>query len=259
MIQPNVMESALRIPPRSLDRPTPSADVSADILADKIRRQEPFFFVRYGDGALECIKGKVGATCDKEHYSPELGAELLQVWRALMRGASCGSTVFVGDWRSASFDGTSEHARYTAEYQALIGFATPEFLHFEALLLMRESEALVDFYRAVKNDPRKKVFMGPKECAGAARMLNAEHVITPMANLFHSVDQLTRELERKSFEVLLYGAGMAGNIPAIRLWAMHPDRTYVNLGSALDPLFRGKSRRQQISPERAKKLFKELL
>jgi hypothetical protein len=30
---------------------------------------------------------------------------------------------------------------------------------------------------------------------------------------------------------------MAGNVIAVESWARHPDRTYISLGSALDPLF----------------------
>lgn len=231
------------------------ADESARALTAKIRRQEPFFFVRYGDGALECINSFAGSTCDGEMYGPVLGAELLLAWESLMQGKH----VYVGDWLSASFDGSSEHARYTRQYARLVGKAAPIWLHFEALLLMRESQALVDFYRTVKADTRRKLYMGPAENAGAARMLGADHLVTPMKGLFECRGVLLKKLLASDFEVLLYGAGMAGNIPVVKCWEQYPDRTYVNLGSALDPLGRGKSRRQQISPERARELFKDLL
>lgn len=235
---------------------TLTADESAAVLAGKIRAREPVFFVRFGDGAIECMRQANGMTCDREPYSMKLAAELWTIWEVLKRGRN----VCVGDWLSASFDATSLHARYEEDYARLIGDWKPEFLHFESLLLMRDSEALVDFYRAVKQDPRRKLYMGPVECGGAAQMLGAEHLPTPMHDLLRHVDRLTHELERKEFDVLLYGAGMAGNIPAVRTWWKHQDRTYVNLGSAMDPLFMGrKSRRQQLSPERARQLFRELL
>lgn len=236
---------------------TRSADESAAFLAGKLRAQEPFFFVRYGDGALECMMHHRGMTCDREFYTEKLAAELWTAWQVLSRGQN----VFVGDWLSASFDAGSLHARYEWDYAKLLGKWKPEFLHFEALLLMRESAELVDFYRAVKEDPRKKLYMGPVECRGAAAMLGAEHLVTPMHDLLGHVDRLTKELEQREFDVLLYGAGMAGNIPAVRNWWKHQQhRTYINLGSAMDVLFmRHKTRRQQISPERARVLFKELL
>jgi hypothetical protein len=232
-----------------------SVDASAEVLAGMVKRQEPFFFIRYGDGALECLAGKTGQTCDKEVYSPALGAALLSAWRAVVRGPN----TYIGDWLSASFDLISQHSRYAEQYAELIGDATPRFLHFESLLIMRESAALVNFYRTVAEDTRKKLYMGPKECSGAARMLGAEHLITPMQDLFSQVGLLEKLLIASDFEILLYGAGMAGNIPAVRCWKRYPERTYINVGSAFDVLFHRRTRRQQLTQERARYLFRELL
>ena len=233
---------------------TPSADQSAAILTAKIRVQEPFFFVRYGDGALECMAGRKGSTCDQEQYSPELGAELAACWRALMKRPEL---VYVGDWQSASFEKHDQGSRYAEQYEAIFEGAEPTRLHFEALLLMRESAELVDFYRAVKQDTRRKLFMGPAWNAGAARMLEATHLVTPMGDLWGQRNRLLNELQHFDFDVLLYGAGMAGNSPAIRCWEKYPERTYVNLGSAMDPLFHGRTRRQQLDMVAATRLFRE--
>lgn len=237
--------------------PVPSADESAAILAGLIRDRKPFFFVRFGDGAIECLAGKQGMTRDGERYSPQLAGGLRLAWQSLMRGKN----VYVGDWLSASFDASSEHARYADQYAALIGDGQPVYLHFEALLLMRESPVLREFYRAVKQDPRKKLYMGPAENAGAAKLLGAEHLITPMTDLYsHCEKWLTDALLTRDFDVLLYGAGMAGNIPVVHCWEKHPERTFINLGSGLDPLFMNrKTRRQQIHPASARRFLAELL
>ena len=177
-----------------------------------------------------------------------------------MDGTHADSLVYVGDWLSASFDATSIYARYEQHYAELIGDGKPTFLHFESLLLMRESQALLDFYRTVKADTRRKLYMGPAANAAAAKMLGAEHLVTPMTGLFDECPRLTHELFSRDFDVLLYGAGMAGNIPAICCWEEFPERTYVNLGSALDPLFMGrKTRMQQILPLKARIFFRSLL
>lgn len=233
------------------------ADQSAALLAGKIREREPFFFIRYGDGALECIYDVVGRTCDGEIYSKALGDALLDSWISLVTGSRGG--VYVGDWFSASFDTKTERTRYADRYAALIGEDAPQWLHFESLLLQRESSAVVDFYRAVKEDPRDKVFMGPLECARAAKMLGARHLITPMVANLHAHFEQGRPLADFEFDVLLYGAGLAGNVAAVRCWERHPERTYVHLGSALDPLVWRRSRQQQLAPARAKELFADLL
>lgn len=231
-----------------------NADESAALLTQKLRLKEPFFFVRYGDGAMECIQGKAGHTCDGEHYSHDLGAELLRSWSAALKGPH----VYFGDWLSARFERSTEKTRYEDFYRDLTGDFKLDWLHFEALLLMRESKPLIDFYRAVKADPRKKLFMGPRGNAGASEMLGADFLETSMTHLFMQAGKLTEQLLSRDFEVLLYGAGMAGNIPVTRCWERYPERTYVHLGSALDPLFRGKTRWQQLKPERARALFVDL-
>ena len=81
-----------------------------------------------------------------------------------------------------------------------------------------------------------------------------------MKGLLDQVDRITEELMKFPFQILLYGAGMAGNIAAVKCWERFPDRTYINLGSALDPLFNAhQTRSQQLSHADARELFKELL
>lgn len=241
----------------SIQVATLTADETAILLTRRLRQHAPFFYVRYGDGALECIHKGAGVTCDGERYSPELGHALLDAWVTILGLPE----VYIGDWATASFE-AGDRTRYTAEYEALIAMGGGERcqrVHFEALLLMRESEALADFYRAVARDSRQKLYMGPAECRGAAKMLGADHLVTPMADLYADTPRLTNELMGRQFDVLLYGAGMAGSIPAAQCAAVHPERTYINLGSAMDPLFRRQTRRQQLTPARARRLLQDLL
>jgi SAM-dependent methyltransferase len=234
---------------------TLSAEDSASFLAGKLRREEPFSFFRFGDGLLECLSGKKGGTCDGEAYTPELGRELRDMLDSLLEPITW-APVYLGDWMSAGFDGATEWTRYGQQYAELVGSTKPNWLHFEALLLMRESEALIDFYRAVRADPRRKLFMGPAGNSQAAELLGADCLVTPMANL--DVEGLTKELLISDFEVLLFGAGMAGNIPVVKCWEQHPERTYISLGSALDPLGRGKTRKYQMTPRQAQVMFRKV-
>jgi hypothetical protein len=224
------------------------ADSSADLLALRLKACQPFIFVRYGDGALECILGKPGGTCDGELYTKPLAEDLKRCWNLLFTRPE---QVVIGHWLSASFDERSFGNRYEGIYESLIRENTkdsfPMFLHFEALLLMRDSHSLVEFYRTVRNDKRRKLLMGPEAWAKGAEALNADFYGIPVvADLHTRKEEIKEELCRRDFEVLLYGAGMAGNIPVIDYWNDHPEKTYVNLGSALDPLYRGRSRKQQL-------------
>ena len=234
-------------------------DQSADLLREQIVRQKAFIFARFGDGAIECITRKRGVTCDGEVYSEALGNELIRVWHLLFSKPG----TYLGDWFSASFSPESPHGLYRKEYEDLValvqwnGKFSPTWVHFEALLLMRESESLAKFYRAIRKDNRKKLLMGPKEWQPAAAILRADFFEVPVSpRLFDLyLGELKYGLKSRDFDVLLYGAGMAGNIPVVDYWYDHPEKTYINLGSALDPIYRGHTRRQQLSLVRAHRLF----
>ena len=236
-------------------------DESAAFLTAKFESREPFLFLRYGDGALECINGLGrGVTADGERYSPELAAKMVQAWYK----ATGAPGTHVGDWLSASF-GSNRSTEYRAEYARLIGDRKLDFLHFEALLLTRTSRELHDFYAAVKADTRRKVYLGPHAHAQAARMLGCEHVITPMKDLLACVDSIYEKLANDpfGFDVLLWAAGMAGTIPVVRLREKFPQRTYINLGSAMDPLnpplLDGKARPYTRSGQMTKAIALEFL
>lgn len=230
-----------------------NADQSALFLAGKLHNREPFIFIRYGDGALECINNLSGFTRDGEVYSKALGDELIRCWNLVINHPNA----CIGDWWSASFDKSSIANRYDHFYRELIGNAKPQWLHFETLLLMRETNALISFYRAVRLDTRKKLLMGPPHWAPAASYLKAEFIPIPISPyLFRDHLHIIRKILEKDFDVFLYGAGMAGNIPVIDYWSLHPEKTFINLGSALDPLARGKTRSSQLSSGQASRLFR---
>ena len=240
---------------------TGTADEGADLLAQRIQEQLPTFFFRFGDGALECMQilrhevRSRGETCDGERYSKPLAdALLLDTWC----NCAADSRVFVGDWLTATFIGAPTHER---EWQVLLNCVDLEvkLLHFESLLLMRRSEALVSFYRTVRDSRQRKLFMGPAWNSGAAAMLGAEFLEVPTRDLFNYRQQIVGRLNRSNFDVLLYGAGMAGNVFASDAWQVNPNRTYLNLGSAMDPLFYRRTRKQQLTTAAARQMFRELV
>ncbi len=227
------------------------ADQSASLLTLRLIEQKPFIFIRYGDGAIQCINHFIGNTCDGEVYSTQLGRELLRCWDCVI---SDGKRAVIGDWLSASFDPRTVKSRHENLYDMLVGDARPHWVHFEALLLMRDTPALRLFYQVVRRDSRRKLLMGPAEWEPAAAILSADFMpISVSAHLFRDhVFGIRDGLSRREFDVLLYGAGMAGNIPVIDHWNRNRDRTYICLGSALDPIYRGRTRFQQLPPNQAR-------
>jgi SAM-dependent methyltransferase len=238
-------------------RCTLDEEQSAAVLAGKIDRREPFLFLRYGDGALECLKGGgAGHTCDGEPYSNNLGVALWNAWRY----AAAGDNVFAGDWLSASFEGEHDPSRYPLDWEALTEYAPKfEWLHFETLLWMttrRGTKALAEFYASVERASVEKVLLAPAAMAPAAARLRCRHIATPMSGMFESVGKITEQLLATPFDLLLWGCGMAGTLPVVECWRRHPERQYVNIGSSLDPLHRGRTRSRQMSCAAVRKALK---
>ena len=228
-------------------------DISARILGVKLNKGKPFFFARIGDGAVECIRGqgRAGHTCDMEAYSLELGARLNDAVLALRDG---GSRVLWGDWRTA-VGGSAP--TYVEEWAALVDAPNRQLTNYEALLLNRQSRALVAFYATVRYDRRRKVYIG-RDAAGASSLLQcASGITTPMA-LTLDIDWLRESIERARPEVILFGAGMGGLCAVVEYWSEHPDVTCIHLGSALDPYFGHRSRAGQLTQAGAYKLLEPI-
>lgn len=245
------------------------ADQSADLLRLMYESRTPFVFSKYGDGALECVyRLSTSMTCDREVYTDALAERISSSWREVCRshiqGKGSARNLFVADWFSADFD-EKLTGLYPNEY---VRFMEPVrqtaiFVNYEALLIDRASESLLSFYRSIRKDDRKKVIIGPEGWSGVQGMLNAwTHIGIPMKPdlLQECGEWLALELRRAHPDVILYGAGMAGAAIVAEYLSVNPQATCINLGSALDPLFMGKrTRKRQLSPEAARRLFAEML
>ena len=77
--------------------------------------------------------------------------------------------------------------------------------------------------------------------------------------MIDEIDKIVSDIEVNRPGILLFGAGLAGLVAAVRYWVKNPDATCIHLGSGLDPLFHGKTRNGQLSQAKCRELFKEML
>ncbi len=232
-----------------------SADASADLLGMMLESQEKgLFYVRIGDGAIELLQGHAGQTCDGESYHHGLAVAVADSIGALKQAPA----VFWGDWRGAV---GGSRPKYCAQWEALVDVNKRMLLHYEALLLMRESRRLVEFYKRARNDKRRKVWVGlGSNSAGAMKMLDCGAAVSlGMGGQFEYIDGIVEQLERLRPEVIHFGGGMAGLVAVVRYWREHPDTACIHLGSALDPLFTGASRGGQLRKGQLLTMFGEFL
>ena len=132
------------------------------------------------------------------------------------------------------------------------------WLHYETFLLMRLTKELRDLYRVIATDPRPKVLIAPSRLAGAANLLRAKHVQVPLRGACGVVQELVYSLQHKEWEVALFCSGRSAKLAMAALCQEFPERTYLDLGSALDPLFGFQTRTGQVSTKQAWEYFAEL-
>ena len=237
---------------------TPDMDKSAHLLTELIKSETPFSFWRFGDGAIECMYYWQGVTCDGERYSREMGEKIRAAIKSLHQMRDyCpeASAIYFGDWATATNGSAPNHVNI---WRTVIA-APPEYLlHFEALLLNRQSHALHAFYRAVKQDRRRKLIVGAEFNRPAGELLNADYLAVPLHDLYECLPVIAKRIQERSYDVLLFGCGLAGVLPIVAEWQAHPERTYIHLGSALDPLHKGRTRSGQLGMLQARAFLGDL-
>jgi len=124
-----------------------------------------------------------------------------------------------------------------------MGRVRARWTHHHLLLLHDRSEALEEFYRALILSNRKKVFVGPAILSGAAELLRCEHHIeAPLRNAFQQYQAVNDSISNANGDVLLFCAGLASKVWIADEATRRPSSTLIDLGSALDPLFIGRTR-----------------
>ena len=214
----------------------------------KIERNENFSFVKLGDGEQLAMQGAEGANCDGHPYSPELAVDLKRAFRYF----GTRNDVVITKWKFG-LD------------QELVKELGVNPIGDHDLFLHRVNEITpshFNFYRAVKLSQRKKIFVGPARLRGVIDFLNIDEFIeVPEVNAYATVGGLSWALNSQITRnaIFLFSAGMPAKIMIANLLRSGTPITCIDLGSALDPLFVGQTRTNQLSREFLQEYYKALL
>jgi hypothetical protein len=194
----------------------------------KLRAEEPFSFVRFGDGEFRCMIGWPGANCDGHRYFPDLGealAGLLSDPGEIYLGVQAFSKMR----RYGMGDGDIDASR------KLVGDARygSAWLFHRAL----EGGRLGELFDALRG--RHTVVVGPSRMEKLAPWLSpSAHVRIPERDCWTASGEVAEKLgailplyERP---VALFCAGLAAKPWISRFHGS--GRTLIDIGAALDPL-----------------------
>jgi hypothetical protein len=211
-----------------------------------LRDRVPFTFTKFGDGELFCMSGRRGDNCDHHLYTPELRHALTRAFQHLVQD----SQVYVGQWYQKDL---------LRPFERQFG-ATPRYVWYQLLLLMKLTPELLDWYTALAEQRRRKVFVGPARLIGASQMLRCNRFVeVPLVNAFNRYREVREILQSDAAEIFLFSAGMASKPWISDLLKMRRSITCVDLGSALDPVFVGRTRTSQVPTAQARYFFRTLL
>ena len=202
---------------------------SLALLTENIQNGVNFSFVKLGDGEQACMDGKPGQTCDGQSYSPELRQKLREAFDILK------DRVYVLENPNQK--------------------AVNMLLHRKG----NDNRAVADFWKAVRDSKRKKVYVAPARLIKAAELLGATHLCVDEQNAFAGYDRLKfcLSLEAKDGGIFIFSAGPLAKVLIGELVANYPDVTCIDAGSTFDPMFIGQTRTEQLSMQECLALYDE--
>jgi glycosyltransferase involved in cell wall biosynthesis len=214
-------------------------------MAEKIKNNENFSFVKMGDGEILAMTTTKGKNCDGQEYGEKLQKELKESYKKL--GLIDG--VYITKWK-LGIDKEREELekelgiKCTADHDLLlnrIGELSP--YHF-------------NLWKAIKESKRRKIFVGPKRLEGVVKFLNIdEFVEVPDKNAF----DFNPKIKTEDDAIVIFSAGPASKVWIGKLLSNKENITCIDAGSSFDPIFVGNTRTNQVAQAELRNFYKELL
>lgn len=202
---------------------------------DKIKSGTSFTFVKCGDGELACMNGEEGSNCDGQPYSLELSTALRNAYTTM-----------------------NEHGAYMAMWE--------DRAKVDGKLLLHRTDSdnlnnIKDFYTAIRESTKHKVFIGPNKLIGVSGLLKSGFIETPASNSFASYSYLWDRLGRVLTKggIYIFSIGLTSKVLIAKALESCPDITCIDAGSSFDPLFIGQTRTYQVQREQLQALYADLL
>ena len=199
------------------------------------------------------MAGRFGGNCDNHQYYRSLKNRLIQSWQYLTQQQSC----YLSDWILGP-NTKQDHQRI---YMKVPSPERTVQYSFSAHEVDSPVEELLQFYKTIRESVKPKIFVGPSRLKPNS-FLNIQHeVTTPLLEAYLRYDAVCENCVRVASNVeapiFLLACGFISCLLAEDIHRVNPQATVIDLGSSLDPLLVGPTRKTHLSQQSARDLYKE--
>ncbi len=237
---------------------TPGPDESAYILTECLWEREPFTFTRIGDGVL-CLA--FGVTRYGRGEIPD--ANGLYLDHAALGRHMCQSIQTIATSSQRAFFGEVPEGMVDEWAVVLSWIENCELLSNNAVEHDRLSKDVHQFYKALAEDDRRKVYVATPPLAAGADFMRADFITFPEGQEAQDDldlhDQISEQIIREGYEIVILSAAHAEKFIAAQVVPSCPFVTVIDIGSALDPMFVGPTRSGQMPMTVLHWFYKDLL
>lgn len=226
-----------------------------EMITDFIKKDIPFFFVKFGDGEYNAATRVKGSNCDNDCYTEQLGDGILES----IRYASQLPNAYCGCW----------HSGIVPNYFNSIVPGKIQWIDYHTCILDNntfENKKKFLLFQAIQQSKRKKILIGNELLAKATILFGlSEHIVIPYNNWFTTeFDNILKKVsecykdDEKPFVITC--AGMGSKVLLMELHKRFPNGIFLDIGSGLDFLCTKKcSRGWSYSYQQLENYFYELL
>jgi hypothetical protein len=213
---------------------------------------KPVCFVKYGDGEYECAIGKQGHNCDGDRYLPELREKLKESFVKLCQTPN----TYIGQWHLSD--------KYISDFFETL-HPNPPWVNFHCLLRDQERAAspdLLNLVKAIRDSPKKKIYVSNISNARMSKIFKSENVIVPNNTWFNHYEFIMNILKPMCDpdSIVIFSSGLCSKVAIADLVETFPEITCFDFGSSFDLLSRGvQTRSYQGSFEDEVNYYKDIL
>lgn len=216
-------------------------------------------FIRFGDGEFLCMKGANGKNCDGHPYSRELGDKLINSYIELSKNPDIviGTTIKLLE-NSPSI----KSYKKGLENDNSINPKIVDINFFNQLDENLNDDDLFHLFDFLRNSDKDKIYVAPDRLKGVCEMLDIDkHIKIPLVNAYSVHENVVNEIKgyKPSGGILFLSCGMMSPYISNEYLKIDPKGLVIDLGSALDPLFVGKTRINQAPQEVVQNYYSKLI